>query len=129
MILCRDSINWHTIADSVVLEPCDYYVLAKTLTATDAVNTYVYGSSITLSNTGAILYLFSEGTESEPGELIFSVNYGEADFPSGSGKSLSLNPVFMNASNAVMGTSWCLSTTAYNTGDLGTPGMVNDSCQ
>ena len=129
MIICRDSINWHTIADSIVLGPGDYYVLSRTATATNAPNMYVYGSSITLSNSGAKLFIFSESTESEPGEMIFSVDYGETDFPSAPGKSLSLNPIFMSAANAVLGTSWCLSTTPYNTGDLGTPGTANDSCQ
>jgi hypothetical protein len=57
------------------------------------------------------------------------VDYGEASFPNGSGKSISLNPIFMNAASAVLGTSWCVSTSAYNTGDLGTPGLANDSCQ
>ncbi|MGC9342657.1 MAG: DUF4493 domain-containing protein [Bacteroidales bacterium] len=128
LVLDRDGTNVHTISDSIDLLPGEYYVLARTATATDALNSYVYGSAITLSNTGAVLSLYNEDTGAGPGAVIFSVDYGEASFPSGSGASISLNPGLMNATDAVLGSSWCLSTTAYNTGDLGTPGVVNDEC-
>jgi hypothetical protein len=128
LVLDRDGTNVHTINDSIDLLPGEYYVMARTATATDAVTTYVYGSAITLSNSGAVLSIYNEDTGSGPGPVIFSVDYGEASFPSGSGASISLNPNLLNASDAVLGSSWCLSTSAYNTGDLGTPGVVNDEC-
>lgn len=128
LILDRDGSNVHTISDSIDLLPGEYFVMAKTATATDAVNIYVYGSAITLSNSGAVLSIYNEDTGSGPGNLIFSVDYGQSGFPSASGASISLNPNLLNATDAVSGTSWCLSTSAYNTGDLGTPGAVNDNC-
>ena len=94
-----------------------------------ATNVHIYVSAITLSNTGAVLTIYNEEMDGNPGEVIFSVNYGDTGFPNGSGASISLNPVFMNATNAVLGTSWCKSTSSYNTGDLGTPGIANDGCQ
>ncbi len=129
LILGRDDTNMHTITDSILLLPGEYYAITRTVQATDVTNKYVYGSAITLSNTGAVLTIYNEEMDGNPGVVIFSVNYGDTDFPSGSGASISLNPIFMNATNAVLGTSWCKSTSSYNTGDLGTPGMANDSCQ
>ncbi len=128
LILKRDDTNWHIINDSIVLLPGEYFVFARAGQASDAANSYIYGSAISLSNTGAVLSIYNEGTETEPGALIFSVNYGESGFPGGSGASISLNPDLMNAADAVLGTSWCTSTSSFNTGDLGTPGAANDNC-
>jgi hypothetical protein len=129
LILGRDDANRHTVADSIDLAAGAYFVFMRTGTATDAVNSYVYGSDISLSNTGAVLSIFNEGSESDPGALIFSVNYGAADFPDGSGASISLAPDMMSAAAAISGTSWCNSSSVYSTGDLGTPGLANDLCQ
>ena len=85
--------------------------------------------AILLPNSGAVLSIYNEGSETEPGSLIFSVDYGGENFPSASGASIILNPMMMNAGDAVSGTSWCISTSVFSTDDLGTPGMVNDVCQ
>lgn len=128
LILERDNTNKHVISSSIELLPNEYYVLARTSYATDVNNVYVYGTSITLPNNGGIISLYNvnEGTEQE--NLIFSVNYGASNFPRPSGASISLNPDNMNATDAVLGTSWCIATSVYNTGDKGTPGVKNDSC-
>jgi hypothetical protein len=129
LILDRDSSYRHTITDPIVLQPGEYHVVARTATATGAANAYVYGSDISLTNSGAVLSIFNEGTETAPGPLIFSMDYGATGFPDATGASICLNPAMLNATSAVLGSSWCLSTTPYITGDLGTPGMVNDPCQ
>lgn len=129
LILGRDDVNRHIIADSIELLPGEYVVLERSGRATTAANSYVYGSDITLTNTGAVLTIYNEGTETDPGAVIFSVDYGAVYFPSPTGASISLNPDGFNPADAVLGTSWCASTTAYSTGDLGTPGTVNDGCQ
>jgi len=129
LVLGRDDANLHIISDSIELAPGAYIVLERTDLATDAGNSYVYGSDILLTNTGAVLSIYNEGTETDPGELIFSVNYGGEFFPSSPGASISLNPDMINPADAVVGTSWCTSTSVYNTGDSGTPGEVNDPCQ
>jgi hypothetical protein len=128
LVLERDDLNRHVIGESIDLDPGAYYVLARSLQATDVSNSYVYGSAITLSNTGAVLYLYNEDTETEPGALIFALNYGETEFPTGTGASICLSPDLLNASDAVLGSSWCVSTSLYNTGDSGSPGSVNDLC-
>ena len=128
LILGRDDANRHIITDSIDLLPGEYFVFERADLSTNAVNSYIYGSGILLPNTGAFLALYNEGTETDPGELIFSLNYGGIDFPDGTGASISLNPDLQNASDAVQGTSWCTSSSVFSTGDLGTPGLVNDSC-
>lgn len=128
LILGRDDVNRHTITESIDLSPGSYMVFERTDQATSA-SGYTYSSGILLPNTGANLSIFNEGTETEPGVLIFSVDYGGTDFPNVAGASISLNPDLLNAADAVMGTSWCSSISVYNTGDLGTPAAVNDPCQ
>lgn len=128
LILGRDDLNRHTITDPIVLLPGSYVVLERSDTASAVPNSYTFGSDLLLPNTGAVLSIFNEGTESDPGILIFSIDYGGANFPEGTGASISLNPNLLNASDAVLGSSWCISTSTYNTGDLGTPGSANDTC-
>lgn len=129
LILERNGSDVHTITESIELVAGEYYVMARSTTATDVVNSYVYGSDISLTNSGSIVAIYNEGTESTPGPLIFSVDYGATGFPSGSGASISLNPAMFNPADAVLGASWCLSSSVYNTGDSGTPGLMNDLCQ
>ena len=129
LVLTRDDLNRHVITESIELPPAGYYVFQRTIQATGATNSYVYGSAITLSNTGATLAVYNEGPESAPGSLIFSVNYGESNFPAGSGSSIILDPLNLNATSALSGSFWCVSSSSYSTGDLGTPGSVNDACQ
>ena len=129
LIIGRDDINIHTITDPIELAPSAYLVLSRTDLSTSVADEYIYGSDITLSNTGAILSIYNEGTEAATGALIFGLDYGEASFPEGTGASIALNPNMLNSSDALLGSSWCTSTSAYSTGDLGTPGAVNDACQ
>ncbi len=129
LVLGRDDANRHIVTDPIELSPGAYFVFTRNELATDASNGYVYGSAILLPNTGAVLSIYNEGTETDPGALIFSVNYGADNFPDYPGASISLSPTLNNATDAILGTSWCISTSVYNTGDLGTPGLVNDLCQ
>lgn len=129
LVVARDDANSHSITDSIELSPGTFFVLMRADSATMAARSYIYGSDISLSNTGAVLSIYNEGSETGPGSLIFSVDYGAAGFPDGSGASISLNPDKMNASDALSGTSWCTSTSPFTTGDLGTPGVANDICQ
>ncbi len=128
LVLGRDDADLHIITDSIVLSPDEFFVFERSQQATDAAGAWVYGPDIQLPNAGAVLSVYNEGTETVPGALIFSVNYGGAGFPDGAGASISLDPDMLDADNAVQGTSWCLSTSVYSTGDCGTPGAVNDAC-
>ena len=128
LVIRRDNANSHTISASIVLEPGGYYVLARTASAVSG-SPYIYGSSITLTNTTAQLSISNYGTNGTDGSLIFSVTYGGTGFAVPNGASLSLNPLHLNATDAQSGSNWCTAGSAYSTGDLGTPGKVNDSCQ
>ena len=129
LIIGRDDANIHTITDAIELAPSAYLVLSRTDLSTSVSNEYIYGSDITLSNTGAVLSIYNEGSESAPGALIFALDYGGVDFPEGTGASICLDPGLLNATDAPLGSSWCISTSVFSTGDLGTPGLVNDLCQ
>ena len=60
--------------------------------------------------------------------VIDAVTYNDDDYPDVKGKSLSLSPDLLTAAGNDDATSWCSATTAYECGDLGTPGAANDVC-
>lgn len=51
-----------------------------------------------------------------------------ATYPDGNGASASLDPGSLTAAGSQDGSNWCLSTSTYGAGDLGTPGATNDAC-
>lgn len=129
LILDRDGTNSHTISGPLELEAGGYMVFMRTETATDAMGGYIYGTSITLSNTGSILTIYNEDAGSGPGTAVFSLDYGASGFPDASGASIGLDPGHQNVVDAAVGTHWCVSSSPFNTGDAGTPGLPNDGCQ
>jgi hypothetical protein len=130
LVIRRGSNNaLHVIASDVMLAPASYAVLARSAAASDSVD-YVYGSAISLGNSGENLIVNTFGTDGTDGDVICSVDYGASGFPSGvNGKSIQLDPGITGAGEAMLGTNWCVSTLPYNTGDLGTPGSINTTCQ
>ncbi len=128
IVIRRNDADDHIVNSHIALPSHEYFVFSRSETAVSAVNRYVYGSSISLTNKDAILSLSNYGSDGTDGSLIISVNYGDAEFPSGTGASLSLSPDHFTAAGAVLGSSWCVSSVAYNTGDFGTPGMLNPNC-
>lgn len=127
LVITRDDANQYTVSGPVDLQPGTFIVFKRTEQATGAAG-HVYGSAISLTNTGAVLSLSNEAPEGGPGSLIFSVDYGTESFPSAAGASISLSPGLTDPVNAVLGTSWCVATSVYETGDAGTPGLANDNC-
>lgn len=127
LVLRRDEANIHIISEPIILLPGHYYAMARSAGAFDG-EKYVYGSSITLSNTSARLSISNYGTNGADGSEIFTVTYGGSGFAVPNGASLSLNPLHLNAVDAQSGNWWCVATSAYNTGDYGTPGKTNDNC-
>jgi hypothetical protein len=126
-LVFRKDDDFHVVAGDVALGSHNYFILARTNQAVIS-DHYVYGTGISLNNTGAVLALCNYGNDGSDGSIIFSVDYGTAGFPSATGSSLSLNPNLLNQSDARLASSCCISATAYSTGDLGTPGLINDSC-
>jgi hypothetical protein len=65
-----------------------------------------------------------------PGDIEVSrVNYdGGPNFPDLVGKSMQLNPAFLNETDNDNGDNWCPSLSPYGDGDIGTPGLANETC-
>jgi hypothetical protein len=127
LVIKKNDTEHHVINAGVSLEPHSYQVLSRTETAVSG-SKYIYGTGITLNNTGAILALCNFGTDGTDGNVICSVNYGMDGYPAATGASICLNPESLNEQGEALGTSWCVSTSVYSTGDLGTPGLINDNC-
>lgn len=128
LVLRRASGSKHVIASDVVLSSHDYAVLARTDSAVTNPD-YVY-SSISLTNTSDEIIINKYGTDGTNGQLICSVAYSSAlGFPSSvSGASIQLSPIAYEVEAAKLGTNWCKSTVAFSTGDLGSPGSINNNC-
>ncbi len=127
LVLRRDEANIHIISEPIIVLPGQCYALARNDTSFEGPK-YVYGTSITLTNTSARLSISNYGTDGTDGSEIFSVTYGGSGFAVPNGASLSLNPLHLNAVDAQSGNWWCTATSEYNTGDYGTPGKTNDNC-
>lgn len=128
LVIRKNDTQSHVINESIQLPSHEFFVFARTVNAVQG-SKYIYGTSISLNNTDpVVLALYNYGTDGTDGSVIFSINYGSEGFPEGTGVSISLSPNLLNYTSAVTGDSWCNSTSAYITGDLGTPGVNNDAC-
>jgi hypothetical protein len=66
---------------------------------------------------------------SHTGVTIDAVAYDDgATFPDGNGAAAQLDPATTDALLNDDGSNWCLATSPYGSGDLGTPGVANDPC-
>lgn len=127
LIIKKNENERHVISQAFILEARAFCILART-DAAAAVDRYVYGTAITLNNTGAVLSLCNYEQDGVDGSVIFALDYGAEDFPHASGASIGLDPGSLTPSAARLGINWCVSAMAYETGDLGTPGAANDPC-
>ncbi len=96
LVIAKSGTDSHIITDAITLPSHGYQVLARNESAVPG-NKYVYGTSITLNNTGAVLSISNYGTDGTDGTEICSVNYGGEGFPSASGASICLSPESLNA--------------------------------
>jgi hypothetical protein len=110
----------HVIAGSVIVEPRTFAVLVRATGATSSWR-YVYGGSMSLGNDDDELILAT------PSDVVISRVAWPAGFVT-RGASASLDPGAFTASGAADLDNWCDSTSAYFTGDRGTPGESNDPC-
>ncbi|MBA7518330.1 hypothetical protein ES705_10400 [subsurface metagenome] len=129
LVIRRGSNNdIHVISDDLSLFPGEIVLLGRSSTAASEVD-YVY-SNIALLNSGDEIYINTYGTNGTDGSVICMVDYGDPDFNTSlNGISIQLDPSISDVNNARLGTNWCESTSAYSTGDLGSPGLENASCQ
>ena len=115
----------HAISGPVVIKPLSYAVLGRE--PDPGVNggnpmAYGYGAALLLPNgTGSVRLTCA-------GLLIDEVVY-KAAWPAGfTGVAMQLSPYELEASRNDKGSSWCLASTAFGAGDLGTPGGPNTLC-
>jgi hypothetical protein len=82
---------------------------------------YEYSSAFQLGNTSDELYLANATL------VIDAIAWDDgATFPDPTGASMSLSEAARDAASNDSGANWCTATTAYGSGDLGTPGADND---
>jgi hypothetical protein len=128
VVIRKNTTEQHIINSNIILPPNSYIVLARTAGAVISPG-YVYGTSVTLNNTGAVLSLYNYGTDGSDGSLICAIDYSGTGFPEATGASICLSPTNLSYVAAVSGDSWCVSVSPFSTGDLGTPGTGNDLCE
>lgn len=115
--------NSHTISSSLIIPAAGLAVLARN--GDSALNgnitpDYVYGTNFTLGNSDDEVIITCCG------EVIDEVLYdGGLSFPDPAGASISLASPDLDNS---LGLNWCISSSVFGAGDLGTPGVANDSC-
>jgi len=127
LVIKKGSVVQHIVSEHIIIDPAQYLVLGRSISASSAV-AYVYESDLTLTNTGDEIEISNYGTDGTDGPTIAIVNYGGPDFPDGTGASLNLNATAFDVDQAQSGLNWCVSTIPFDTGDLGTPGSVNEVC-
>lgn len=117
----------HVISDTIIINPSQYFVLARNSNATSSAS-YIYGSSFSLTNTADEIVLANFGSDGTNGAIISNVNYGSGGFPVANGASLNLDINSFDPYLAQLGENWCISTQSFDTGDLGTPASTNSGC-
>jgi len=120
-----DNAQAYIIDDDVVVEPEDYLVFAlheDAFGSTSQRQADLIYDNFRLDNTGDELIISCRDKQ------IDWVQYDAGNtFPVVEGKSLSLNPLNLNADENNDGVNWCVSTSLYSA-DYGTPGAANDTC-
>ena len=128
-LVIKTSSASHVIGADILLAPDEYYLMTRKEEAAEGTK-YVYGTGINLTNTEGMIGIFTYGTDGTDGTEIINVEYGSGNgFPTATGASLSLDPGHFSAAESKAGSSWCPGTDIYNTGDLGSPGLANSSCE
>jgi hypothetical protein len=127
LVIRDDDLDLHHIEAPLEIEPGDYLVLARSGTAAPIVD-YVY-SDFLLANDDDEVLLATFGTDGTDGLELSGIRYDAGlTFPDPSGASMNLDIRLYERPGAERGDSWCVATTPFGFGDLGTPGLSNDEC-
>ena len=128
-LVIRTASALHVVNADIVVGPGDFYIMARTDEAV-GIEKYVYGSVINLLNTNGFIGMYTYGTDGTDGIELASVAYDkDGAFPKATGASLNLDPENFDADKAKQGSSWCTGKEIYITGDFGSPGLSNSSCE
>ena len=126
LIIYDDGGEDWLIDESFELESGGWAVMARSSAATTA--TDMVWSGFQLVNTADEIVLATYGTDGTDGDIIHEVAYDDVDWPDVAGASISLDPGALNTTDAADPANWCAGQTAFDSGDLGTPGAANDDC-
>jgi hypothetical protein len=126
LVLRDEGDELHTVGAHVVVPAGGFVVLGQSgdegLNGGVSVD-YVYGASIRLGNDDDEIILESMG------ETVDEVGYDAGIlFPDGAGASVQLSSDALNTVANDAGSAWCLGSTPYGAGDLGSPGAPNTAC-
>jgi len=121
-VISEAGSDTHTIASSVIVPANGYAVFARdaNILLNGGFTADYQFSGYELTNTSDEIILTSGVTE------IDRVEYNEATFPNLTGASMELSLGAYNYTDNNLGSNWGAATTVYGTGDLGTPGSIND---
>jgi len=122
-----DGSDSHTFTTSIIVSAGSYFVMGRGADSTvnGGVNLdHSYGDGVfTMANGADEIVLLSPSSVE-----IDRIVYGVGGFPDGGpGFSISLDPNQLAGDNN-LAANWCLSTSVFGAGDLGTPGVENDAC-
>jgi len=116
------NLDFFTIESSLIIDGGGYLVLSKNASTTingGLTPDYAYGDSLVLENADELIITCC-GTE------IDIVEYSSArNFPEATSSSILLSDPYLDNN---IGENWCISSSVYGDGDLGTPGAKNDTC-
>ncbi len=126
LVLRDDGSERWVIDEVLVLEPGDFAVIARSGSATAA--TDLVWSGYQLANTQDEVILATYGSDGSDGDIIHEVWYDDTDWPDVAGASLSLDPEAFEVEASDDPSNWCAGQSAYDSGDRGTPGSMNDDC-
>ena len=126
MTISDDGEDSHVVNSGapILLEPGARMVFGQSVDlGVGASADYVYGSDILLGNKSDAIILSSGDT------LVDSLSYDNGEtFPDPVGASMRLDDGMIDADSNDVGGAWCVSVTTFGSGDLGTPGEANGSC-
>ncbi len=130
LVVYDDGSDSFTVGESLIVSPGDYVVFGKNADSTvngGVTLDYEYGQSMVLGNGADALHLKAGS------KVIDEVAYdggldGQDPYPDPSGASMILDANFQNDFENDYGSNWCVSSSTFGSGDYGTPGAANDSC-
>jgi hypothetical protein len=120
-VLRDEGSNAFTIQEPLVVAAGDYVVLGKTETAAGGLVDYVYGSGMSLSNSGDEIIL-------EIGGNVIDIVAYDGTFPLESGVAAEVSPSAEDSTANDAGENWCAAGTDLGDGDSGSPGSAATGC-
>ncbi|MCR8666906.1 T9SS type A sorting domain-containing protein [Aestuariibaculum sp. M13] len=115
------SSETHTISSSLVVPANGYIIIGNGATPNGGITMdYTYGNDISLGNSS------TDGLILECSTTVIDELIWDGSFPFSAGIAMELSTTAMNSTDNDSNSNWGLATSTFGSGDLGTPGAVND---